>query len=56
MEEGEGFVSNNEHGDIKQLSNEQRVAYYGALFAIAAYDDEIQREELDLIYEMIDTD
>jgi len=56
MVEGKGFVSNNEHGDIEQLSNEQRVAYYGALFAIAAYDDEIQREELDLIYEMIDTD
>lgn len=49
-------VNKNEHFDIKQLSDEQRVAFYGALFAMAAVGDQIQREELELIYEMLDTD
>jgi uncharacterized tellurite resistance protein B-like protein len=41
---------------LAQLSDEQRVAYYGSLFAIAASDGEVQREELELIYEMLDTE
>lgn len=48
-------MSQNEQFDIKQLSDEQRVAFYGALFAMAAADDQVQREELELIYEMLDT-
>lgn len=42
--------------DIKEVSDEQRVAFYGALFAMAASDDQVQREELDLIYETLDTE
>ena len=49
-------MSSNEHFDIKQLSDEQRVIFYGALFAMAAIDDQIQREELELIYEVLETD
>ncbi|MBA2693801.1 MAG: TerB family tellurite resistance protein [Rubrobacter sp.] len=49
MKENDGFA-------LKELSDEQRVAFYGSLFAIAAADGQIQREELELIYEMIDTD
>jgi uncharacterized tellurite resistance protein B-like protein/uncharacterized coiled-coil protein SlyX len=45
-----------EQFDIKQLSDEQRAAFYGALFAMAAADDQVQREELDLIYETLDTE
>lgn len=45
-----------EQFDIRQLSDEQRVAFYGALFAMAAADDEVQREELELIYETLDTE
>lgn len=42
--------------DIKQLPEEQRVSFYGALFAMADIDEQIEREELDLIYEMLDTE
>lgn len=49
-------MSSNEHFDIKQLSDEQRVTFYGALFAMAAIDDQVQREELELIYEVLETD
>lgn len=49
-------MSSNEHFDIKQLSDEQRVTFYGALFAMAAINDQIQREELELIYEVLETD
>lgn len=45
-----------EQFDIRQLSDEQRVAFYGALFAMAAADDHVQREELELIYEILDAD
>jgi uncharacterized tellurite resistance protein B-like protein len=41
---------------LKQLSDEQRVSFYGSLFAMATADGQIQREELDLIYEMLDTE
>lgn len=50
------LMKENEQFDIKQITDEQRVAFYGALFATAAADDQVQREELDLIYEMLDTD
>lgn len=49
-------MSQNEHFDIKQLSDEQRLAFYGSLFAMAAADGQVQREELDLIYEILDAD
>jgi uncharacterized tellurite resistance protein B-like protein len=45
-----------EHLDPKSLSEEQRVAFYGAMFAMAAADEPMQREELELIYETLDTD
>src|ERR687894_2639575 len=45
-----------QHLDSKSLSENQRVAFYGALFAIAAADDQMQREELELIYETLDTE
>jgi uncharacterized tellurite resistance protein B-like protein len=45
-----------EHLDLKLLLEKQRVAFYGALFAIAAADDQMQREELELIYETLDTE
>ncbi len=41
---------------LKQLSDEQRVSFYGSLFAMATVDGQIQREELELIYEMLDTE
>jgi uncharacterized tellurite resistance protein B-like protein len=44
-----------EHLDPKSLSEKQRVAFYGALFALAAADSQMQREELELIYETLDT-
>lgn len=49
-------MSQNEHFDVKRLSDEERVAFYGALFAIAAADEQVQREELELIFETLDTD
>lgn len=49
-------MSKDEYFDIKNLPDEQRVAFYGALFAMAAVDDQIQREELELIYETLDAD
>lgn len=49
-------MSNAKYFDIKQLSDEQRVAFHGALFAMAAVDGQVQREELDLIYETLDVD
>lgn len=49
-------MSGSEHFDIKQLSDEQRIAFYGALFAMAAADDRVQREELELVYEVLETD
>ncbi len=44
-----------EHLGPKSLSEKQRVAFYGALFAMAAADGLMQREELELIYETLDT-
>jgi uncharacterized tellurite resistance protein B-like protein len=49
-------MSDTEHLDLKSLSENQRVAFYGALFAMAAVDDQMQREELELIYETLDTE
>src|SRR5215218_3510537 len=45
-----------EHLDVKALSSEERLAFYGALFAVAAADGRMQREELELIYETVDTE
>lgn len=41
---------------LEQLPDEQRVAFYGSLFAMATVDGQIQREELELIYEMLNTE
>ena len=49
-------MPNTEHLDPKSLSEEQRVAFCGAMFAMAAADDPMQREELELIYETLDTE
>lgn len=45
-----------EHLDLKSLPENQRIAFYGALFAMAAVEDQMQREELELIYETLDTE
>src|SRR5215204_2518173 len=45
-----------QHIDSKSLSEKQRVAFYGAMFAMAAADGQMQREELELIYETLDTE
>lgn len=49
-------MSHEERFDAGQLSDEQRMTFHGALFAMAAVDDQIEREELSLIYETLDTD
>ena len=45
-----------EYLDLKALSSEEHVAFYGALFAMAAVDGQMAREELELIYEIVDTE
>src|ERR671917_236754 len=49
-------MSDTEHLHLKLLPENQRVAFYGAMFAMAAADGQIQREELELIYETLDTE
>ena len=49
-------MPNTEHLDPKSLSEEQRVAFYGAMLAMAAAEEPTQREELELIYETLDTE
>ncbi|MGI8649305.1 MAG: TerB family tellurite resistance protein, partial [Rubrobacter sp.] len=49
-------MSEKDQFSIEQLPEEQRVAFYGSLFAMGNVDGQIQREELDLIYERLDTD
>ena len=48
-------MADTEHLDLKSLPEKQRVAFYGAHFAMAA-DGLMQREELELICETLDTD
>ncbi|HXH12073.1 MAG TPA: hypothetical protein VNP04_20190 [Alphaproteobacteria bacterium] len=43
-----------ELSDILSLSEDERVAFYGSLFAIAAIDGDMKREELDLLFETIE--
>jgi uncharacterized tellurite resistance protein B-like protein/uncharacterized coiled-coil protein SlyX len=45
-----------QHLDSNSLSEKQRVAFYDAMFAMAAADGQMQREELELIYETLDTE
>jgi VIT1/CCC1 family predicted Fe2+/Mn2+ transporter len=40
--------------DILSLSQDERLAFYGSLFAIAATDGALKRDELDLIFETIE--
>lgn len=40
--------------DFRALPEEQRVAFYGAVFAMAAADDEMSSEELALVFETLD--
>ena len=41
---------------LDELSDEQRVAYFGALFAMAAADETMDKEEVALILETLDTE
>ena len=41
--------------DLSSLPEDQRVAFYGAMLAIAGVDGIFKRDELDLIFEIIDT-
>lgn len=40
--------------DLSELSEQKRLAFYGALFAVAAADDQIDEVESDLILESLD--
>jgi len=40
--------------DLSSLSEQQRLAFFGALFAVAAADDSIDEAESDLILESLD--
>jgi len=40
--------------DLSTLSEEERLAFYGAMFAMAAADDRIDERESDLILESLD--
>jgi uncharacterized tellurite resistance protein B-like protein len=40
--------------DLSPLPEEKRLAFYGALFAVAAVDDDVCREESDLIFESLE--
>ncbi|MDF1665337.1 MAG: TerB family tellurite resistance protein [Planctomycetota bacterium] len=42
--------------DIKTAPESQRVGFFGSLFAIANADDSVDKEELQLIFETLDTD
>jgi uncharacterized tellurite resistance protein B-like protein len=42
--------------DLSSLSEDQRVAFYGAMFAIAVADGILAPDELDLIFQHINTD
>ena len=42
--------------DFRALPQDQRVAFYGAMFAMAGIDDELASEELALIFEALDLD
>ena len=49
-------MSDTEHLDLKSPLENQRVTFYGAMLAMAAVDGQMQREELELIYETLDTE
>src|SRR5215217_4533803 len=49
-------MSATEHLDPTSLSEKERVAFYGALFAMANADEQMQQEELEIIYEKLDTE
>jgi uncharacterized tellurite resistance protein B-like protein len=40
--------------DLSQVSENDRIAFYGALFAIAAVDGSFDKDEMDLIFGMMD--
>jgi len=42
--------------DLRSLPGDQRVAFYGAMLAVAGVDGIFKRDELDLIFETIHTD
>jgi uncharacterized tellurite resistance protein B-like protein len=42
--------------DLAKLPEEQRLAFYGALFAIASADGHLDKDEMDLIYGFMDLD
>jgi len=42
--------------DIAKLPDDQRLAFYGALFAIASADGHLDKDEMDLIYGFMDLD
>lgn len=42
--------------DFSQVSEETRLAFYGALFAIASIDDSFDKEEVELIFSIMDLD
>lgn len=53
-ESGDGDA--NDRPALSNLSDEQQLAFYGAMFAMSAVDDEIDRQELFAIFELLDGD
>lgn len=49
-----GYVLMSETLDLAKVSESDRLAFYGALFAIAFADDCIDKEEVELIFSMMD--
>lgn len=49
-----GYVAMNEPLDLAKVSESDRLAFYGALFAIAFADNSIDKEEVELIFGMMD--
>ncbi|WP_168210670.1 TerB family tellurite resistance protein [Persicimonas caeni] len=45
-----------EEFDFTELPDEERLAFFGALFCMSAIDGEVDREELFVIYELIDSE
>jgi hypothetical protein len=51
-----GSVSPHASIDLRSAPEETGVAYYGALFAMAAIDGSIDKDELHAVFEVIDFD
>jgi uncharacterized protein YlxW (UPF0749 family) len=51
---GTFFTDDSDFADPTDLPTKKQKAYYGALFAMAAADETVEREEMELIFETLD--